>query len=277
MVSTRGADGANTKTRTFPRWFREPTLHFFVIAGIVLAIQRSIQGDPRTIELSPALKADLLRRFGDQLNRAPTAGEAEAFMTAWKADEALYREALREGIDRDDATVRGVLIARMRERMLLKARPREPTRAELDEYLAQHRSEFEAPGLYEHEYVVFEKSPGAEQARAKYHEQLSAGATPAALGLRSTAANVDRERIARDLGQAAAAAIPRLAPGQWQALESDEKLLLVRLIRIQGGLPPPDELRARLSAAWRGERAREVIDEATRAIAAQYRLEEARP
>src|SRR4051794_3946624 len=88
------------------RLFREPTLHFFAIAALVLAGHRFFSGNPRTIAVTPALKADLLRRFHDQLNRPPTSAEADAFLAAWKVDEALYREALREGLDRDDPTVR---------------------------------------------------------------------------------------------------------------------------------------------------------------------------
>src|SRR3712207_1494009 len=104
------------------RLLREPTLHFFAIAVLVLVGQRLVIGNPRTVVITPALKADLLRRYHDQLNRAPTRAEADEFMADWKIDEALYREALREGIDRQDPTVRNVLITRMRDRPMLQAR-----------------------------------------------------------------------------------------------------------------------------------------------------------
>ena len=54
-------------------------------------------------------------------------------------------------------TVRNLLIAKMRERMLLQTRIREPSEAELQQYLERHRDEFDAPLIYEHEYVVFSK------------------------------------------------------------------------------------------------------------------------
>jgi len=273
MPTTHRTDRAET-TR-FARLVREPTLHFFVIAAAVFLVQRLIVGDPRTIEVTPALQADLLRRYQDQLSRPPTSAEAEAFMAAWKADEAVYREALHEGMDRDDATVRNVLIAKMRERMVLQTRLREPTEAELQEFLERHRSEFEAPLIYEHEYVVFPKQePGATQERAKYERLLSAGATPASLGLRSTAANVNRERIEQEFGPEIADKMRHLPTGQWQQLETGDRLLLVKLIRIQGGLPAPEELRARLVAGWKGALAQKAIAEATRAIVESYRFEE---
>jgi hypothetical protein len=257
------------------RLWREPTLHFFVLAAALLLGHRLVTGDPRTIVLTPALKADLLRRYHDQLNRPPTSAEAEAFIEAWKSDEALYREALREGIDRDDPTVRNVLIARMRERVLLKTRIPEPTEADLQRYLSQHRDDFEAPLLIEHEVVAFPKSePGARQTRARAESRLMAGATTASLGLRSTAANVTRDRIEKDLGPAAAAQICRLPPGQWHELETPDSLLLVKVLAVRGGLPPPDVLHARLVAAWKGEMEQKALAQGASAIAGRYRFEE---
>lgn len=264
--------------RSGTRLLREPTVHFFLLAALVLVAHRLVVGDPRTIVLTPTLKADLLRRFQDQLNRAPTSAESDAFLKAWKGEEALYREALREGIDRDDPTVRAVLIEKMRERVLLSMRPHEPTEADLERYLAEHRADFDAPLIYEHEYVSFPKSdPGAEDARAKAERQLKAGATPASLGLRSTAANVDRARIDQEFGREVADEIVHLPPLQWTELRTGDRLLLVKLLAIRGGLPPPPELHARLLAAFKLEAARSAAAEATRRIADRYRVEETSP
>jgi hypothetical protein len=263
------------KTTRLARLAREPTLHFFLLAAVLLGGQRLVVGDGRTIVVTPALRADLVRRYRDQTGRPPTSAEADAYITAWKTDEALYREALREGMDREDPTVRSVLIGKMRERALLQTRIPEPTEAELTQYLEQHREQFERPLIYEHEYIVFPKAePGAEQQRAKYERQLAAGATPASLGLRSTAANVDRQRIEQEFGPRVASEIPQLVPGQWHELEANDRLLLVRLIAVRGGLPPPEVLHAQLLAAWKGEKQQQAVARATRAIADGYRFEE---
>jgi hypothetical protein len=263
------------ETSTLRRLLREPTLHFFVIAGAVLFGQRLLEGDPRTIEISAPLRADLLRRFQDQLNRPPTTAEGEAFIEGWKAEEALYREALREGIDRDDATVRKVLIDKMRERMMLQARIREPSEAELQRYLEQNRSQFEAPLIYEYESVEFPKQePRAQQERAQYEPRLAAGATPASLGLRSVAANVNRDRIVQEFGAETAEKICRLPVGQWHELETNDRWLLVKLTRIQGGLPEPEVLRPQLVAGWKGAMIEKAVARATHGILERYRFEE---
>jgi PPIC-type PPIASE domain len=257
----------------FPRWWREPTVHFFALAGLALLGHRLLVGAPRTIELTTALRADLLRRYGDQLSRPPTAAEAEAFISAWKTDEALYREALSEGIDRDDPAVRQLLVAKMKERLVLRARAPEPTDADLQRYLEEHRRDFEAPLRYEHDYVTLAKSDERERALAA----LRSGATPESLGLRHTAANVVSERIAQELGAAAAEAIPRLELGRWEAIEANDAWLLVRVNRVEGGLPPPDQLREQLSAAWKAERRARALVDASRGVVERYRFEEPSP
>jgi hypothetical protein len=265
----------SVETPRLSRLLREPTLQFFAFAALVLVGHRLVMGNPRTIAITPALKADLLRRYHDQLNRAPTSAEADEFMAAWKVEEALYREALREGIDRDDPTVRNVLIAKMRDRALLGTRIPEPTDADLRQYLERHRDQFEAPLIYEHEYVVFPKGePGAERARIKAERELKAGATPASLGLRSVAANVDRARIEHEFGPKVADDIRRLPVGQWHELEASDRHLLVKMIRVQGGLPKPEELHARLVAGWKGERQQSAATQTARAIAERYRFDE---
>jgi hypothetical protein len=264
----------SAKPWRFSRLLREPTLHFFALAAAALLGQHLLVGDAHTIALTPALKADLVRRYHDQLGRSPTPAEADAMLAAWKVDEILYREALREGMDRDDPAVRNLLVTKMRERLLLQTPPREPTETELQQFLEQHRADYEAPLLFEHEYVVFPKEPGAEARRAQAEQQLSAGATPASLGLRSTVANVDRARIEQDFGPAVAAQIASLPVGQWHRLEAADRLLLVKLNGIQGGLAAPALLHEQLRAGWKSARAKEAVEAAARRVAERYRFEE---
>ncbi|MEO7035376.1 MAG: peptidylprolyl isomerase [Polyangiaceae bacterium] len=246
-----------------------------MIAALVLGGQRLLTGNQRTIVLSSALKADLLRHYQDQLSRPPTRAEADAFMTAWKTDEALYREALREGTDRDDPTVRNVLISKSRSRLTLQTPVREPTAADLQAYLTQHRDQFVAPLIYEHVYVTFSKADaGAAQERTKYEGEFLAGATPASLGLRSTAAKVDRARIEQAFGPEVAARIVALPVGQWHELETPEQLLLVEVLGVEGGLPPPDVLHSRLVAGWTDAQEQAAAARSTRAITDRYHFEE---
>lgn len=254
---------------------RDPTLHFFALGAMLILVHRLVAGDPRTIVITPALKADLLRRFHDQLGRDPSRAEADAYLQLWKADEALYREALREGIDRNDPTVRNVLIAKMRERALLETRIPEPTESDLQQFLEERRAFFEAPLIYEHEFIAFDKrQPDAEQKREIAASKLNTGATIESLGLRSVAANVNRQRIEQEFGPEAAAEVCRLPVGQWVPIDTADRLLLVRMIRIEGGLPSPEVLHERLVAGWKASVGQKLLDAATKRITERYRFEE---
>ena len=258
------------------RLLSEPTVHFFMIAAAVFLVHRLIAGDPRTIVMSPALRSDLVRRFQDQLGKQPTDADIDAAIQGWKIDEALYREALREGLDRDEPMVRTILINKERERAALEAPVPEPSESELDQFLAKHRDLYVTPLVYEHEYVVFPKNgPAAEQQRAKYERALKAGATPATLGLRSVAANVRRERIEEEFGPELAKQICSLPIGEWQPLESEKSLILVRMIRIEGGPPNPELQHQRLVLGWKAEMQAKATERAAQAIEARYRFKEA--
>lgn len=257
------------------RLLRDPTIHFFIIGALIFLVNRLIAGDPRTIVITPALRADLVRRFQDQRGKQPSEDEIDSELRAWRTDEALYREALSDGLDREEPAIRGLLIVKMRERAALQVSVPEPSELEIDQWFAQHRDRYETPQFYEHEYAVFPKSgPGAEQQRAKYQRALEAGATPAALGLRTVAANVLRERIEKDLGAELAERICNLPPGGWHSLEDDKNLLLVRMIRVEGGQPDREVLHNRLVMAWKAEMQGRAVERATQAIAARYRFKE---
>jgi hypothetical protein len=258
------------------RLLREPTIHFFIIGAALFLANQFIAGNPRTIIITPALRADLIRRFQDQRGgQVPSDVEVENELRTWKTDEALFREALREGLDRDDPAIRNLLILKMREQAALQVPVPEPSELELEQWFEQHRALYETPQIYEHEYATFPRTePNAEQQRSKYERALKAGATPAALGLRTVAAKVARQRIENDLGAALAEQICKLPIGEWHSLQDDKNLVLVRMIRIEGGLPDRDVLRERLVMSWKAEMQGRAVERAAQSIAARYRFEE---
>jgi len=266
---------AHAKPSAFSGLLREPTLHFFAIALLALLVQRALVGDVQTIELTPALESDLRRRFQDQMGRAPTPAEAVDLVANWKREEALYREALRERLDKDDPAVRNLLISKMRERLLLQTPLREPSDAELQQFLEQHRADYELPLLYEHEYLEFPKQePGAQERRARAARKLAAGGTPASLGLRSTVANVNRERMDQGFGPAVADQIRSSPTGVWLEFETNDRWLLVKLNGTHGGLAPSPVLHEQLLSGWRANQAQKLVERATEGVMQRYHFEE---
>jgi len=262
-------------TRRALRLLGEPTVIFFVIGALLFIAHRLIEGDPETIVVGQDLKADLARRFRDEQGRRPTPAELEAVLTAWKRDEALYREARRLELEQDDPAIRRFLADRMRARVAREIPRREPSDADLEHWLATHRELYEIPPRYDYEYVAFPRSaPTAERDREQFERALSSGAAPATLGRPILGGNLTAEELSERFGTAMAERIRNLPPGQWQPLENDEQLWLARLKRVTGGLPTKESLRERLVADWSFAQQQQAIERAVQAIVDRYHFEE---
>jgi hypothetical protein len=253
---------------------REPTVHFFVLGALLFLAHRLIAGDGRVITVSPGLRTDLERKFRDQFGRRPTPDELSAQVEAWKRDEALYREALREHLDRDDPTIRTVLADKMRAQAVAEMPKREPTDAELDVWLGNHRADYELPLRYDFASVAFPKrDPSAQAQRERFAQAVRSGAEPSTLGRPIVSGTLTRPQLVEKLGAEVAARICALEPGTWQPLEASQELLLVRLNRIEGGLPSREELRPRLLADWNTFMKKQAVLHATEKVLGRYRFE----
>ena len=101
--------------RIVGRLLREPLVHFFVLAVLLLAVQQRFlkPASRQRIVVSPevvrGLRQDFLRRTGGD----PAPAEAAALLERYLDNEVLYREALAQGLDRGDIIVRRRLIQKM--------------------------------------------------------------------------------------------------------------------------------------------------------------------
>ncbi|WP_437276710.1 hypothetical protein WME90_36475 [Sorangium sp. So ce375] len=260
---------------SFARLLREPVIHFLFIGALLFLGHRLIAGDPREIVVSAGLKADVERRFRDEVGRAPTEAELTAALDRWKREEALYREALREGLDREDAAVRTVLADKLRARAAQPMAARQPTDAELDAWLASHRSQYEMPLRYDFEFVAFPRSDSAaEEQRSKYRSALADGADPRTLGRPIVGGNFTRDKLAEKFGPQVSDSICKLPLATWQALETDDSLLLVRVNQVDGGLPSRESLRPILAVDWVSAMKKKAADEFVESVLARYRFKE---
>jgi hypothetical protein len=261
--------------RLVKRLLREPTLHFFALGALLFLLHHLIVGDPRTIVVTPGVRAAVARRFQDHAGRPPTPAEAEAALADWKREEALYREALREGLDRDDATVRGVLVDKMRARAALEAPRHDPTDAELEQWLADHRASYDSPPRYDLEWVVFPRSqPASAQQRDAWERAVRGGADPKGLGRPIFGATVTADDARERFGYGLSERVRSLPLGAWQRDESPQDLLLVRLSRVEGGPATLNEVRPRLAADYALAARDQTVARAAQAIADRYRYEE---
>jgi hypothetical protein len=259
------------------RLLREPTLHFFILGGLLFLLHHLVVGNPRTIVVSPGVRAAVTRRFQDHTGRAPTAAEADAALRDWKRDEALFREALREGLDRDDAAIRSVLVDKMRARAVLEAPKHEPSDAELEGWLAAHHELYDLPARYVLEWVAFGgPQPAAARERERVERALAAGTALKELGRPIFGATLDADELRERFPAPLAERIGGLPVGAWQRAEGADGLLLLRVTGIEGGRAKLSDVRPRVLADYTFAAREQAIARASQAVVERYQFEERR-
>jgi hypothetical protein len=263
--------------RRAARFLGEPIVQFFVVGALLFVAHRLVVGDSQVIVVTAGVRADVARRFRDTHQRPPSAAELDDALGAWKREEALYREALRERLDRNDATIRTVLADRVRARAAVGAPPREPTGAALEQWLASHRSLYETPRRYDYSTVAFPRTDKtAAVAREKYQLALKGGADPRTLGRPIIGGNLTAPELRERVGPALAERIASLPVGQGQRFDDEKELLLFWVNAVEGGLPTGDQLHKRLVADWLYAEHTRATDQALQAIVDRYRFEDRR-
>ena len=207
------------------RLLGEPMLHFLLI-GIALfaAYQWMAPADPggRRIVITQAVVDDLVTQHAAARGREPSSTELNHLIESYVRDEILYREGVRLGLDRDDIVVK----RRVRQKIEViaeeDASTRAPTDADLSEYLAANQARFVQPAIITFEQVFLghpASGPGVVHAVAVTREALRSAADPGKLGqptllpLRMTQTPADL--VARDFGDAFAAALEKVPVGEW--------------------------------------------------------------
>lgn len=229
-------------------------MHFLLLGALLFAVQHFRAGDPRKIVVTSGVELDLVRRFQDTQGRPPTKDEAAAELRRWKREEALYREARRLGLDRDDANVRSLLVGKMRslaEAELATGEVPVPTEQQLEQWREDQRSRYETPLRYDFQFVEFSHEAETWQEELHRVEQVLSQdpeAKPLNKGIHG--GNWTSKTLEARLPSTLARGMLKLTPREWTRLDDAETSWLVRLQGISGGLPSKQELRPQLVADW---------------------------
>jgi len=99
------------------RLFREPLIQFLILGGGLFAAWTLLAPAPEAqrerIEVDPARIASLEQGFSAVWKRPPTGAERQGLIEDYLAEEVMYREAQKLGLDQDDVVIR----RRMRQKM----------------------------------------------------------------------------------------------------------------------------------------------------------------
>jgi len=251
--------------RVVGRVLREPLVHFFVLAVVLLVVQqRFLQPEPRQrIVVSPEVARGLRQDFARRTGVEPSLAEAAALLERYLDNEVLYREALAQGLDRGDIIVRRRLIQKM-EFVLEASEPiASPSDAQLQLYLDTHAERYATRDRVSltHVFVSTDRHGDAADSRvAALHAQVAAGADPTTLGdpfLRGREFKLYTEtELAGIFGAAFAQAVMPLPLGEWsRPVRSSFGWHVVRLDqRAAGRVPDLREVRDSVVRDWLEER-----------------------
>ena len=140
--------------------FREPILHFFVLAGLLFAVEAYFASGQKTqIVVSQATADFLIRQREDLELRELDEAERADVVDAYVEDEILYNEAYQRGLDRGDSRMRRNMILKMRG--LLTGEVAIPDEETLEDYFEQNREKFTRPARYDIQQIHFDANTPA--------------------------------------------------------------------------------------------------------------------
>lgn len=257
---------------TLPGWTREPLVHFLAL-GALLYIALTWGGTPvdpssRVIEVGAQEQARVALAFERTMGRAPTDAELDAAIERYVRSEVLYREALRLGLDQDDAVVRQRLVSKMDMSAGLAAENADPDEATLRAFYEDNASRYGGEVL-----VSFEQAYFADEAAARAASGPSVKGEP--IGLPATVTDMSARDVEQRFGQQFAQALASLEPGEgWQGpIPSGFGWHLVRLEQRRVEARDFDAVRGRVENDWRSAAIDARKDRAYELLRSAYRVE----
>ena len=225
-------------------WGREPLVQFLAIGALLFLLFEWRGSGPasRRIVITPGQLDALAAGFARTWQRPPTEQEIKGLIDEHVREEIATREAMAQGLDRDDTVIRRRLRQKLEFLAEDGAETSRPTDAELRAWLAAH------PDRYQQDpEVAFEQTV----------EGSAALRMLPAIVERST-----RSDIARMFGDDFAAGILTVEPGRWAGpIKSayGEHRVLVRE-RHEGRMPSLDEVRPQVERDFTADRRRRQLD-----------------
>jgi peptidyl-prolyl cis-trans isomerase C len=273
------------------RLIREPLVQFLLLGAALFGFNAYFQpgstADPesKVIRLSVGDLSQLVVLFQSKWQRTPTAQELEMLVEDKVREEVLYREALAQGLDRDDEIVKRRMAQKMQFLAEDAAAAREPTRAELEAWYAKNSAAFAMPKRISFRHLYFSPDRRGAQARADAASALARlkgqpEDSPLADSLADPFMFQDyyRDRapdfLGKEFGPQFALAVDRLPVGSWQGpVESGFGWHLVFVdTAIPGRVPDFSEVEADVKTAWLGEQKSLAWQKAYKDMRAKYKV-----
>jgi hypothetical protein len=276
--------------------FQDPLFHF-LIGGVLLFVVLDTLGstdelrDSRTIIVDEASLLNFVqyrtRNFDEARARQRVAGlsssEFDALVADYVQEEALHREAIALGLDRDDYIIKRRLVQKVEyiARGIAESSDK-PGQAALEAYYADNRQDYAMEPSLTFTHVFFPSGPEAEgTARAKQAELndhqvhfSEAGRHGRLFAYHLNYVDRTPDFVASHFGDNMAKALLAMAPNDaiWQGpLQSDHGYHLVMITANKPGrVPDMAEVQSQIMRDLLEQREREATETAIQAIVLSY-------
>lgn len=258
---------------TLPGWAREPLVHFIAL-GALLYVALTWGGTPvdpasRVIVVGEQEQAQIALAFERTMARAPTDAELDTAIERYVRDEVLYREALRLGLDQDDAVVRQRLVTKMDMSASLAAETAEPDEAVLRAFYDANVARYAGERRVTFEQKFFASEAEARAALANGEVEGEPISLPRSMSEASTREVRNRfgEEFAREL------AAMRIDAGWQGPIRSGFGWHLIRLTRVRAEPGAFEAVRERVENDWRNAEIAARKERAFEVLRGAYRVE----
>jgi hypothetical protein len=268
----------------------EPLLHFVVVGVLVFGGYRFFNpepeqaADPQRIELTENDIQQLAISWLAQGRPPPSPDELRSLVDQKVTEEILSREAVALGLDQDDQIIKRRLAQKMDFLAADLAALEEPTDAELADWYSKNSHRFALPphASFRHLYFSPDKrgnNKALEDATAavamlarKPADAPESKALADPFMLRNFYGDATPEQTAKEFGPAFGETLFSLTPGAWQGpVQSGYGWHLIWLESIEPGrVPPYEEVKPDVKAAWLDARYHEVKRNALDEMRSRY-------
>lgn len=245
----------------------EPLFHFALIGTLLFAAYLGLGGDRGVgsdrIVIDDGTVGNFVAQFANSWQREPTRQEMKAMLDTYVREEALYRQGLAMGLDKDDPVIRNRVLQKLQVITEENREGEPPDDAELAKFMRAHIGDYASSPILTFTQVYFDPAQhgkGIEAAMSVALAALKKGEDPAKLGDPSLLARViehqPSEMLVHDFGEEFPAALAEHRTGEWFGpVRSGVGLHLVRIAdRIEGQAPKLAEVRDTVLRDWEAER-----------------------
>lgn len=281
MALDRG--GVNQARDSITRWISEPLVQF-LIAGLVLFAFFAWKGEPvdpasRSIVISQEDRARFALQWEQMMQRPPTDAELDSLTQTWLREEILYREALRLGLDRDDAVVRKRLSNKMDFLASSIAETATPSEETLSKWLTDNPQRFANDAIYSFDQLYFTDKAAALAALDQVGSAADWRGMGKPISLPATSDGVAAKSVESRFGIAFLENLqsigdPKKPGDQWTGpVASGFGWHLVRLRALNvGKVPPLANIRDRVETDWRSATLQQRKDDAYQLLRDAYEV-----